>query len=131
MKLVLWGVQIVLALVFLGAGGAKLALPIEAIIAQNAWAAALPGWLIRFIGVAEVLGALGLLLPPLTRVRPGLVPLAAAGLALDMLLAAGFHLVRGELGYTAATLVLLALAAFVAHGRTQIAPHAARATGAA
>src|SRR6202048_488394 len=78
MNVLLWVVQGLLALVFLVAGGSKLVMPIEEMTKQIAF----PGPFLRFLGVAEVLGALGLLLPGLLRIRPGLTPLAAAGLAI-------------------------------------------------
>src|SRR5438067_13293228 len=71
----LWIVQVLLALVFLFAGGVKLVVPFEELAAGMP--IALPEWFVRFIGVAEVLGALGLILPGLVRIRPGLTPLAA------------------------------------------------------
>jgi len=72
----LWTIQVLLALVFLLAGSMKLILPIEMLIAQMP----LPGLFVRFIGIAEVAGALGLILPGLTRIQRGLTPLAACGL---------------------------------------------------
>jgi hypothetical protein len=71
----LWIVQGLLAAVFLLAGGAKLVLPLD----QMTGPVALPGWFLRFIGLAEVLGALGLVLPGLLRIRTGMTSLAAAG----------------------------------------------------
>src|SRR5262249_60240165 len=91
MNRALWIVQVLLALVYLFAGGAKLVLPLEAM----AGPVTLPGPLLRFIGVCEVLGALGLILPGLLRVRPGLTPLAPAGLVIIMTGAAGLCLVGG------------------------------------
>ena len=83
--------------------------------------------LVRFIGVSEVAGAIGVVLPAATRVRPGLTPLAAIGLATIAVLAVGFHLMRGETASVVAPLVLLAIALFVAWGRGRAAPIAARA----
>src|SRR6267142_5794789 len=80
MNVALWIVQGLLAALFLVAGGAKLVLPLD----QMTGPVALPGWLLRFVGVAEVLGALGLVLPWLLRIKPGLTPLAAAGLVIIM-----------------------------------------------
>jgi hypothetical protein len=80
MNVALWCVQGLLALAFLAAGGMKLAMPVEDLAAQMP----LPGRFIQFIGLAEVLGALGLVLPGLLRIRTGLAPLAAAGLAIIM-----------------------------------------------
>src|SRR3989475_3590159 len=81
MNVALWIVQGLLSALFLFAGGAKLVLPLD----QMTGPVALPGWFLRFIGVAEVLGALGLVLPGLLRIRPGLTPLAAAGLVIIMI----------------------------------------------
>jgi uncharacterized membrane protein YphA (DoxX/SURF4 family) len=117
MKYVLWGVQILLALAFLASGMLKLTQPYDALAAQMAWVGAVPPWLVLFIGVAEVLGAVGLVLPAATGVLPWLTPLAAAGLALTMLLATLFHLARGELAMAPVPLLLGLLAAFVAYAR--------------
>src|SRR5258705_4550062 len=81
MNVALWIVQGLLAAVFLLAGGAKLVLPLD----QMTGPVALPGWFLRFIGLAEVLGALGLVLPGLLRIRTGLTSLAAAGLVIIMI----------------------------------------------
>jgi putative oxidoreductase len=126
MKYALWIVQILLALAFVAAGFMKLTTPVEQLAQNMVWVTDVPVWLLRFIGLAEVAGGLGLVLPALTRIQPQLTPLAAAGLALDMLLAAGFHLMRGEFGYIVPNLVLLALAAFVAYGRWNLLPIAPR-----
>src|SRR2546425_11782086 len=85
MNVALWIVQGLLAAVFLLAGGAKLVLPLD----QMTGPVALPGWFLRFIGLAEVLGALGLVLPGLLRIRTGLTPLASAGLVIIMIGATG------------------------------------------
>src|SRR5947208_8185045 len=78
---------------------------------------ALPGWFLRFLGVAEVLGALGLILPGLLRIRPGLTPLAAAGLVIIMIGATVITLVGGMVAVALMNLVVALLAAFVAYGR--------------
>jgi hypothetical protein len=77
----LWILQWLLAALFLFTGGIKLVLPIEAMTKQMP----LPGWFLRFVGVAEVLGALGLILPGLLRIRPSLTQLAASGLVIIMI----------------------------------------------
>jgi uncharacterized membrane protein YphA (DoxX/SURF4 family) len=128
-KYVLWVLQILLGIAFFGSGFAKLTQPYEALAAQMVWVPAVPEPLVRFIGLAEVLGGLGLILPAATRILPWLTPLAAAGLALDMLLATLFHLVRAETMLAVPTLVLGALSAFVAYGRWRLAPIAGRGTG--
>jgi len=128
MKYLLWAPQILLALAFLGSGAIKLTQPYDALAAQMVWVPAVPEPLIRFIGLAEVLGSLGLILPAATRIQPWLTPLAAAGLALTMLLATGFHLMRGELTLAIPSTVLLLLSAFVAYGRRSLVPIAPRGT---
>src|SRR5215207_6611772 len=94
----LWLVQLLLAAVFFLVGYTHAAAPIEVAVTRAPWVASLPVVLVRFIGVAELAGALGLLLPAATRIRPGLTPLAAGGLAIMMALAVPFHLLRGETG---------------------------------
>jgi uncharacterized membrane protein YphA (DoxX/SURF4 family) len=119
MAYVLWIVQGLLAALFLFAGAMKLVLPLE----QMAGPITLPGPLLRFIGVAEVLGAIGLILPGLLRIRPGLTPLAAAGLVIIMIGATGIGLWAGDVAITVISLVVGLLAAFVAYGRWRLAPH--------
>ncbi len=113
MNYVLWIVQGLLALIFLFAGGSKLVLPLEVMTEQMP----LPGLFLRFIGVAEVLGAIGLILPGLLGVRPGLTPLAAFGLVLIMIGATAFTL--SDIGFTPALIPLVVglLSALVAYGR--------------
>ncbi len=123
MKYALWIVQGLLALAFFLAGLMKLTQPMDVLETSMGWPAALPAPLVRFIGLAELLGAIGLILPALTRIRPGLVPLAAAGLTLIMLLATLLHVSRGEGAMTPVNLVLGAMAAFVAYGRGRLLPH--------
>jgi putative oxidoreductase len=126
MKYGLWIVQVLLALAFLAAGFMKLTMPVDQLAQNIVWVSDVPVWLLRFIGLAELTGGLGLVLPALTRIQPQLTPLAGTGLALVQILAIGFHLIRGEFSYTVVNMVLLALVAFVAYGRWQIAPIAPR-----
>src|SRR5712691_5177208 len=118
MRIALWIVAGLLAAVFAFTGVVKLALPI-AELTKNVQ---ISGGLLRFIGVSELLGRLGLILPSLTRIKPWLTPLAAAGLGLIMILAMGFHISRGEFKDLPGTLVLGGMAAFVAWGRFRKAP---------
>ena len=106
-----------LALLFLWAGGMKLVLPLEKLTGP------LPGLFMRFIGVAEVLGAIGLILPGLLRIRPGLTPLAAAGLVLIMIGATVITLAGGDVVAALISVVVGLLAAFVAYGRWRLVPH--------
>ena len=121
MTYILWIVQGLLALIFMYAGGIKLILPIEVMTQQMPLP--LPGWFLRFIGVAEVLGALGLILPGLLRIRPGLTPLAAAGLVIIMIGATVLTLAGGDVALALIPLVVGLLSAFVAYGRWRLAPH--------
>ena len=118
MTYVLWIVQVLLALLFLFTGGMKLVLPIEELTAQTP----LPGLFVQFIGVAEVLGALGLVLPGLLRIRPGLTPLAAAGLVIIMIGATVITPMVADAALALIPLVVGLLAAFVAYGRWRLAP---------
>jgi putative oxidoreductase len=122
----LWTVQALLALAFVMAGSMKATTPYAELATKMAWVGAVPEGLVRFIGIAELLGGIGLVVPAVTRIRPSLTALAGAGLALVMLLASFFHLSRGEAGAVPVNLVLGGLAAFVAWGRWKKAPIVAR-----
>ncbi|HEY1972706.1 MAG TPA: DoxX family protein [Pseudonocardia sp.] len=118
MDSVLWVLQIVLAVVFLGAGFMKLARPKSALEPQMGWVVDFSGNHVKGIGALEVLGALGLILPAVTGIAPVLVPLAALGLALLMIGAAVVHSRRGEVvPFVIVNVVLLILALVVAFGR--------------
>lgn len=123
----LWIAQGLLALAFALAGFSKAALPINEVFQKMPTLAGLPELLVRFIGVAEIAGVLGLILPSVTRIRPRLTALAGAGLATVMVLAIGHHLVRGEVRALPAPLLLGGVAAFIAWGRFQKAPISPRA----
>jgi hypothetical protein len=114
----LWILQVLLAALFLFAGGMKLVLPLEAL----AGPVTLPGAFLRFIGVAEVLGAAGLILPALLRIRPVLTPLAAAGLVVIMAGATIITAVWMDPSSAVVPLVVGLLATAVAYGRWRIAP---------
>lgn len=127
MNVALWIIQVLLALLFLFAGGTKLVLPIETLTSMGSPNQIhLPGFLIRFIGVCEVLGAIGLILPGLLRTRPRLTPLAAAGLVIIMIGATVLTFVADGLAMALPPLVVGLLAAFVAYGRWRLAPHRGR-----
>jgi small-conductance mechanosensitive channel len=116
MNIALWIIQALLAALFLFAGVTKLVLPIEEMTKQIA----MPGLFLRFIGVCEVLGAIGLILPWLLGIRPGLTSLAAAGLVLVMIGATIVTAMTGDIVMALFPLVVGILCAFVAYGRT---PH--------
>src|SRR5262249_51610408 len=109
----LWIIQALLAATFLFAGGMKLALPLEALTAQTP----LPGAFIRFIGVAEVLGAVGLILPGLLRIQRHLTPLAAAGLVVIMVGATVLTVATASAASALIPGIVGLLAAAVAYGR--------------
>jgi uncharacterized membrane protein YphA (DoxX/SURF4 family) len=126
MNILLWVLQVLLALVFLAHGWLMLSPPAE--IAQQI-NAALPRWFQIFIGVAEVLAAVGLTLPGLTRIQPWLVPSAAAGIMIVMICATVYHLRRDEVSSAVVTFVLLGMATFLAYMRWRVAPIQTRRVG--
>ncbi|MDN3219682.1 DoxX family protein [Pseudomonas nunensis] len=117
LHIALWLAQCALAMFYAGTGFMTATQPIGELAAMMQWPDVVPVALVRFIGVAELAGALGLILPSLLRIASRLTPLAATGLVLIQLLAIPFHLSRGEVGVVPLNLVLLALAAFVVWGR--------------
>jgi hypothetical protein len=121
----LWIVQGLLALVFLFSGGMKLVLPLDKLTADMP----LPGWFVRYLGLAELLGGIGLVVPALLRIRPGLTPLAAAGLVVIMIGATAFTLAGGMIATASIPLVVGLLAAFVAYGRWRLVPISGRRAG--
>jgi uncharacterized membrane protein YphA (DoxX/SURF4 family) len=124
MNVALWIIQALLALLFLFAGGTKLVLPIDVLTSMGSPnQVQLPRLLIRFIGVCEVLGALGLILPGLFRIKPGLTPLAAAGLVIIMIGAAVLTFVGDGIAMALSPLIVGLLTAFVAYGRWRLRPH--------
>jgi len=118
LNIALWIAQGLLAAIFLFAGGMKLILPIEEMTKQLP----LPGLFLRFIAVCEVLGAIGLILPWLLGLRPGLTPLAATGLVIIMIGATALTLATAGITMALIPLVVGILAAFVAYGRWRLAP---------
>jgi uncharacterized membrane protein YphA (DoxX/SURF4 family) len=114
----LWTVQVVLALVFLFAGGTKLVLPPEMLKGPVAF----PVLFIRFIGVCEFLGGIGLILPTALRIKAYLTPLAAAGLVIIMIGATVTTLLGGMIVGAMVPAVVGSLAATVAYGRWRVAP---------
>ena len=115
---VLWSIQALLAALFLFAGVTKLVLPAAAL----AGPVHLPVLFLRFIGVCETLGAVGLVLPSLLRVRPALTPLAASGLVIIMAGATTVTVIGGMLAPAAIPFCVGVLAVAVAYGRSRVAP---------
>ncbi len=123
----LWVAQVVAAGVFLVAGATKLTAPVEQLQQTMPWVNGAMGGAVRIIGTAEIAGALGLIVPAVTRIKPWLTPVAAGGLATIMMLATLTHLVRAELAMAPITLGIGSLVTFVAWGRYRKAPIAPRA----
>ncbi|NJB84316.1 putative membrane protein [Lewinella marina] len=121
-NIALWTVQGLLAASFLMAGVMKAAQPIEVVVESIPSLASTPEGLIRFIGISEIAGALGLLIPSIFRFKPFLTVWAALGLALVMVLAVGFHAVRAEWQSVGVNVILLLLALFIAWGRSAWVP---------
>jgi hypothetical protein len=119
MNILLWVLQLLLALAFFAHGCLFLFPPAAMVEQMNA---SLPRWFQLFLGGAEVLAAVGLTLPGVARVQPWLVSAAAAGIMIVMISATIFHLMRGEVSSAAVTFVLLAMATFTAYMRWRIAP---------
>jgi uncharacterized membrane protein YphA (DoxX/SURF4 family) len=119
MKILLWVLQVLLALAFLAHGLMFLFPPASVVAQMNA---ALPRWFQLFLGVAEVLAGIGLTLPGVTRIMPGLVPAAAIGVMIVTASATVFHFTRGEISSAVTTFVLLIMASFVAWMRLRVAP---------
>ncbi|MDQ5853749.1 MAG: DoxX family protein [Chloroflexota bacterium] len=122
MNIVLWILQVVLALLFGLAGGAKLTQPKAKLAAQMGWVEDFSQGTVRVIGGVELLAAIGLILPAITGILPILTPLAALGLVLTMLGAMLTHLRRKEQPMIGMNFVLLLLAVAVVYGRFVAVP---------
>ncbi|MFL5508678.1 MAG: DoxX family protein, partial [Gemmatimonadaceae bacterium] len=120
---ILWTAQVLLALLFVFAGGMKLVAPPELLKGPGIQ---FPVLFLRFFGVCEFAGGLGLILPGLLRIRTGLTPLAAAGLVVIMIGATALTIAADGVAAGVVPLVVGLLAAFVAYGRWRLAPHPAR-----
>jgi hypothetical protein len=120
MHALLWTMQVLLALLFLFTGGTKLALPIEMMTLP----VPLPGLLLRFIGLCEVLGACGLIFPGWLNVRPNLTPLAAGGLFIIMIGATAVTIMGGQLAQALFPATVGVLAAGVGLARWRMVPFA-------
>jgi hypothetical protein len=120
MNRTLWIIQILLAALFLFAGGAKFLVPADQMMQG------MPAWLsisfLHFVGACEVLGAIGLILPGLLRIKPGLTPLAAACLVIIVVGATVVVLMGGMAAMALFPFATVILAAFVAYGRWRLAP---------
>jgi uncharacterized membrane protein YphA (DoxX/SURF4 family) len=122
LNIALWVVQLLLVAMFLMAGASKLLQPISELAKMLPWVTSVSEGLVRFIGLSELLGGMGLLLPSILRIKPILTPYASIGLAVVMLLASIFHITRGEYSAIGMNFFLMAFTLFVAWGRMKKAP---------
>ncbi len=121
MSILLWAMQILLAAYFLLTGIVHFTLP-AGLPGPMSWMLELPRWVHVLSGSAEVLAALGLVLPGITRIQPRLTPLAGVGLVIVMILAGAWHVGRGEFPNLLMNATLAILAGFVAYGRWRLRP---------
>jgi len=122
LNIFLWIAQVILAGMFFMAGYAKISTSVEVAAQQMPWATDIPEMLFRFIGISEMAGALGLVLPALLRIQPRLTPLTVMGLTAIMFFAAMFHISRGEYAMLGTNVFLALIAFFVYWGRTRKFP---------
>ena len=122
LNVILWIAQVVLAVMFIMAGFMKATMPIEQLSPSLPWTKDVPVWLVRFIGTSGFLGALGLILPSILRIKPILKPLAALGIIAIIVMAAIFHVTRTEFSGVVFTVILASVAAFIGWGRWKKAP---------
>jgi uncharacterized membrane protein YphA (DoxX/SURF4 family) len=122
MNVVLWIVQALLAVAYVLAGSMKAFRPLVTLSKSMAWVRSVPAGFVRFIGIAELLGAVGLILPMMTNIAPWLTVAAAAGLVLVQVCAIAFHLSRREASVVPGNVMLLVLAGLVLIGRVAIVP---------
>jgi len=118
----LWVVQLVLAASFVWAAWMKLFQPIDRLSAMWPWTGQAPTALVKFTGIVDFLGAMGLILPSLLRIQPRLTPIAAMAIIVLMLCASAFHIMRGEASVIGVNIVFAIMAVFVAWGRWIKAP---------
>ncbi len=125
--IILWIAQGLMAAMFIMAGAMKASQPLEVLAASMPWISATPSALVRFIGVSELLGGIGLILPALLRIKPFLTSWAAIGLVIVMFLAAIVHATRGEFSSIGVNVFVIAICGFIAWGRSSKAPIPAKA----
>ena len=118
----LWGAQLLVGIPFILIGLMKLLTPIPELAKTIHWASEFPLPFVRGIGLIDIAGGLGMLLPALTRIKPGLTVAAALGCTVLQVLAITFHVSRGEASVTGMNFVFLACSAFVLWGRSRPAP---------
>ena len=117
LNIALWAVQILLAGSLVWAAGMKLLQPVSTLAAMWPWAGQVPAALVKFTGVVDLLGGLGLVLPMLLRIKPRLTYFAAIGVIVLLVTACIFHLSRGEAKQIIPNVIFICMAVFVAWGR--------------
>jgi uncharacterized membrane protein YphA (DoxX/SURF4 family) len=117
MNISLWAAQILLAVILIWAAAMKLFQPIEKLSAMWPWTEQVPVALLKFTGIVDLLGALGLVLPMLLHIKPKLTPIAAIGIVVLMIVASIFHISRGEASSIGVNIAFAVIAAFIAWGR--------------
>ncbi|GAB3494331.1 DoxX family protein [Spirosoma knui] len=124
----LWVAQVSLATSLVWAASMKLIQPIDNLSTMWPWAGQVPAAFVKFTGLVDLLGGIGLILPSLVRIKPNLTPIAAIGVIVLMVCASIFHIGRGETSVIGVNIVFASIAAFVAWGRLRKAPIAAKQT---
>ncbi|QMW04662.1 DoxX family protein [Spirosoma foliorum] len=118
----LWIIQVILAATFIWAAAMKLFQPIDQLANMWPWVGQIPVAFVKFTGLVDLLGAVGLILPAWLRIKPQLTPIAALGTVVLMICASIFHITRGEASVIGVNIVFAVLAAFIAWGRFTKAP---------
>ena len=121
----LWVVQVLLAFLLM-LGAIMKFMPVEKVAPIMPWMGQVPEWVLRLLGMVDLLGAVGLILPALLRIKPLLTPIAALGIIVLMICASIFHVSRGEASKIGFNIFMIAMAAFIAWGRFRKAPIAAQ-----
>ena len=122
LHIILWVAQIILGGMFIMAGMMKSTQPIVDLSKSVPWTANVPLALVRFVGVSELFGGVGLILPSLLRIKPILTPIAAIGILLIMVFALVYHVMNGEINVIGINIAFGLVAAFIAWGRLKKAP---------
>ena len=122
LNITLWIVQGLTAALMLMSAFMKIALPIPELSAKWKWTGELPQQVVRMLGIVDLLGGIGIILPAILKIKPGLTPLAAVGVVLLMISATVFHISRGEASVIAFNIILMLLASFIAWGRYKKLP---------
>ena len=117
-----WVAQIILSASLIWAGGVKLFQPIGQLKTMWPWTGEVSPMFVKMTGIIDLLGALGLLLPALLRIKPVLTPVAALGIVLLMIVAGAFHILRGESEQIGVNIAFGIIAGFIAFARFRIAP---------